>query len=366
MENVHVPLLLLADDLVAVSANPLALQVFMRLFEAACQRWGLVISASKTECMAINPALQLADERWRRSIRCQKCHELQPEDSMVLCSCCDSGWHTACAEPPLSGVPEGDWLCPSCDAATKMAAETPSPGAATADRCVGLNHETPAHVTIAGQAVSWVKRFKYLGCQFSSDGGLDAELQYRCLLAENAFRRLYKPVWHQSGVRLSTKMRIYRCMVASVLLYGAHCWALTAAQLERLEKLQRRHLRCILGRKSWVIPPGPNVQPKRLNNKQLLSTCCEQPSIAARLLRQRGRWVGHILRMPGHRLAKQFFFGNLESHAPRQPSYGRRTLAETYNADISAQYPRHELRKLTPPCLCIAASNKNNWEGRFG
>ena len=44
-------------------------------------------------------------------------------------------------------------------------------------------------------------------------------------------------------------MSAYRALVAAVLLYGAHAWTPTAPQLETLERLQRRHLRHILGRK---------------------------------------------------------------------------------------------------------------------
>lgn len=33
---------------------------------------------------------------------------------MLLCDACDAGWHTFCLDPPLPGVPDGDWLCPPC------------------------------------------------------------------------------------------------------------------------------------------------------------------------------------------------------------------------------------------------------------
>lgn len=228
-----------------------------------------------------------------------------------------------------------------------------------------LSREVPAHITVAGQPVAWVNKFKYLGSQFTCDGGLDAELSYRRQRAEDAFRRLHKAVWRHHSVQLTTKMRIYRCMVASVLLYGAHCWALTAAQLERLGVLQRSHLRRVLGRSSWKVPPGGSSQPKRLSNEQLLAACDKQPSIEAQLQRQRGRWVGHVLRMSGHRLAKQFFFGELENPAPPQPAYTFPTLFRTYCTDVATRYPHHELRKLDTPCLLLAAQDKTNWRNHF-
>ena len=91
---------------------------------------------------------------------------------------------------------------------------------------------------------------------FSSDGGLDAQLSYRCRLAGDAFRRLNKPAFRHSQVSLPTKMRIYRAMVASVLLYGAHAWALSTKQLERLELVQRKQLRQVLATAAGGRVPG--------------------------------------------------------------------------------------------------------------
>lgn len=30
---------------------------------------------------------------------------------MLLCSCCDSGWHLSRLQPALEAVPDGEWLC---------------------------------------------------------------------------------------------------------------------------------------------------------------------------------------------------------------------------------------------------------------
>ena len=246
----QVPQLLLADDLVATSHCAVCLQIFVRCLEAACDRWALTISSDKTQCMVIDPRQQQPAERWRQSIRCQHCCKLQPEGSMLVCSCCDAGWHMGCLQPALAAVPEGDWRCPQCEAAAAA-----SGGAA----CISSSE--PVRITIAGQPVAWVERFKYLGSQFASSGSVDAELAYRCQLAGAAFERLSQPVWQRRCIALPTKLRIYAAMVRSVLLYGADNWALTPVQLEQLELLQRSHLRRILGRSSWKVPPGGASQP---------------------------------------------------------------------------------------------------------
>jgi transposase InsO family protein len=33
---------------------------------------------------------------------------------MIICDGCEGGWHMGCLDPPLTDVPEGKWLCPTC------------------------------------------------------------------------------------------------------------------------------------------------------------------------------------------------------------------------------------------------------------
>ena len=95
--------------------------------------------------------------------------------------------------------------------------------------------------------------------------------------------------------------------MTSVLLYGAHCWALSAVQLERLEVVQRDHLRRILGKAASQQPAPGGTATRTISNERLYEIC-SQPTIEQQLRSTCGRWVGHVLRMPDYRLAKQLFF----------------------------------------------------------
>ena len=48
------------------------------------------------------------------SLTCEVCDQPEPEDTMLLCEGCHTGWHTACLQPPLQEVPAGAWYCPAC------------------------------------------------------------------------------------------------------------------------------------------------------------------------------------------------------------------------------------------------------------
>ena len=33
----------------------------------------------------------------------------------LLCDECDNAWHMVCLPAPMTSIPEGDWMCPTCD-----------------------------------------------------------------------------------------------------------------------------------------------------------------------------------------------------------------------------------------------------------
>ncbi|GFR43615.1 hypothetical protein Agub_g4714, partial [Astrephomene gubernaculifera] len=53
---------------------------------------------------------------------CELCSGGHREDQILLCDRCDRGFHLFCLTPPLSAVPEGEWVCPLCRRAREEAA----------------------------------------------------------------------------------------------------------------------------------------------------------------------------------------------------------------------------------------------------
>eukprot|EP00887_Chlorella_sp_A99_P008075 scaffold12.g8075.t1 len=163
-------------------------------------------------------------------------------------------------------------------------------------------------------------------------------------------------------------------MVSSVLLYGAHSWALSEPQLKKLEIWQHKRLRVLLGRRAWMVPPGGPEPPKSISN-DVLHELTGIPSIAAQLQRLRGHWLGHLLRMDNSRLAKQLLFGRLrgrlrvDTTAPQATA--RRaapTLLDTYTSDLSlipsSKVPRDS--NYNPRRnLLLLATDKGAWYAFF-
>jgi len=91
---------------------------------------------------------------------CRICGSAEPETSLVLCDnfakACLYGIHLACCSPPLTAVPEGEWLCQACKSnsassssaangttATAVALEKDKPPSWTRKRKCVVSHEQP-------------------------------------------------------------------------------------------------------------------------------------------------------------------------------------------------------------------------------
>lgn len=57
---------------------------------------------------------EVEDEVLQDPIFCEVCSEFDREDRMLVCDCCNFGYHMECMDPPLDTVPVGQWFCPDC------------------------------------------------------------------------------------------------------------------------------------------------------------------------------------------------------------------------------------------------------------
>ena len=95
---------------------------------------------------------------------------------------------------------------------------------------------------MGGTPLEWREKDKYLGTVQHEGCGLDAELSARVKAAWAAFLHLRPLVLRR---RPSKEMRgvyaqAFEALTIAVMLYGGEVWALSTAQLKRLEVVQRR------------------------------------------------------------------------------------------------------------------------------
>ena len=133
----------------------------------------------------------------------------------------------------------------------------------------------------------------------------DKDVERRKQLANVALYKLNN-VWIKGNkLKTSTRIKLYKSLVKSILLYNCGTWALTLSEEERLNVYDRKQLKTIL-----------NIRyPTKITNKLLYRICQEKP-LPLQILSARWSLFGHILRrdkdIPANKATRAYFitYGN--------------------------------------------------------
>jgi hypothetical protein len=274
-ELLQLLMLLYADDMVLFAPDATALQAALLIFERVACDWGLTVNYGKTKVMVVGEQpLPSPAQQQQQSQQQQE----QPQQ-------------TAQRQPTQQ------------------------------------QQQQEQSMQLQGGAVAYVRDFTYLGCVTEADGSQERELSRRMATAAFAYRQLHKRVFRSSRVRLCTKMRLYKTVVLPALLYGAaETWALTRAQLHRLDVFNTTRLRWILGISRLDC----------VSNEQLYERT-GQPAISTVLRATRLRWLGHLARREESRTVKQLLFAHFVPGGRSRQGGPRKAWHDMARADLKAR-----------------------------
>ena len=148
------------------------------------------------------------------------------------------------------------------------------------------------------QKLKFVDKFTYLGNTLSRAVHIDDEFTARIAKASMIFGRLCAFIWEQNGIKLDTKLNVYKAVVLPTLLFACEIWTVYQRHAKRLKHFHLNCLRKLLKSKWQDKIPDTEVL-KKTNGHTVLKL--------AQL-----RWTGHVLRMPDERLPKEVFYGELQ------------------------------------------------------
>ena len=151
------------------------------------------------------------------------------------------------------------------------------------------NQLTPTNITMNGQTLEEVKDFKYLGSFVSEDGSSTKEIKTRIGIATSAMTRLAR-VWRSNTISFPVKVRLYKSLVLSTLLYGCESWTLTADTERRIQSFENKCYRRML---------HISYKEHRTNDyvRQLVTTHAgEQDPLLSTVKRRKLDWYGHVTR----------------------------------------------------------------------
>ena len=178
------------------------------------------------------------------------------------------------------------------------------------------------NISINGQRLNVVDKFTYPDSTLSRNVVIDDDVNK----ASAAFGRLHKNVWNRRGItiRNQTKIKVYRAVVLSALLYGCETWTVNQRHARKLNHFHTTRLRKLLGIK-WQ---------DRIPDTEVLKRA-DLPSIYTILMQSQLRWAGHVARMSDDRLPKRLLFGELQQGKRSQGGQKKR-FKDTLKASLKA------------------------------
>ena len=172
-------------------------------------------------------------------------------------------------------------------------------------------------ITVKGQRLQVVDKFTYLGSTLSRIVHIDDEVHARIAKSSAAFGRLRGSIWDQSGIRLDTKLKVYRSVVLPTLLYACEAWLRFVIvtlpglfsypfldSLPTAKRLNHFHTSCLrkLLKIKWQ-DRIPDTEVLKRTGMQSIHTLLKLAQL---------RWTGHATRMPDERLPKKILNGELQ------------------------------------------------------
>eukprot|EP00794_Sanderia_malayensis_P009396 gene9397-10384_t len=147
-----------------------------------------------------------------------------------------------------------------------------------------VNNDKTEYTTInrkkAKNDEEW-RKVKKVGSLLGDEEDIDRRKQ----IANVSMNKINSIYLRKDKVKLKKKMKIFRALVKSVLLYNCGTWGVNSNIQDKLDAYHRRHLRRVLGKR----------YPTCISNEKLYEVTGEKP-ISYTMKKRRWELFGHILR----------------------------------------------------------------------
>ena len=157
-------------------------------------------------------------------------------------------------------------------------------------------------IRIGGQKLETVQSFKYLG-SVVTDEGSKQEILSRIAQTIGALSKL-KTIWKDKNIALSCKIRLMHSLVISIFLYACETWTLTAELERKIQAIEMRCFRRLLG-----ISYRDHVTNEEVRNR-IRHAIGPYEDLLTTVRKRKLRWYGHITRSTG--LAKTILQGTVQ------------------------------------------------------
>jgi hypothetical protein len=168
-----------------------------------------------------------------------------------------------------------------------------------------------------------VSQLNYLGITVTNQNLIQEEIKRRT----NSGNACYHSFLSSCLLSKIKKMRIYKTIILSVVLYGNETWSLALREAHRLRVFENRVLRRLFGPKRDEV----TGEWRELHNEELCNLY-SLPSIIRIINSRRMRWAGHVARIGKKWNACRLLVGKAEGK--RQPGRLKRRWVDNIRMDV--------------------------------
>lgn len=152
---------------------------------------------------------------------------------------------------------------------------------------------TSEDLHINDMTIKCVEEFKYLGSIIDKSGNCERDIINRVNSARKAIRSLNSVLWN-GNLNRSTKQRILRAIIESILTYGSECWTMNERMKKRVLATEMDGLR-----RSMRISRLQHVR-----NTYIRQEMEAEETVIDRIEKGSLQWYGHVQRMSEERWPK--------------------------------------------------------------
>ena len=140
-------------------------------------------------------------------------------------------------------------------------------------------------VTVDGEQLRQVTKFKYLGTMLTSDGRCTTEIKSRIAQAKAVFQKM-KNLLTNKSISMKVRKRVLQCYIEPVLFYGCEAWTVTNELHKRLEACEMWFFRRML-KIPWTA---------KRSNEEVLKEVDQTRRIMDHFRKRQSSFFGHIMR----------------------------------------------------------------------
>ena len=161
-------------------------------------------------------------------------------------------------------------------------------------RCSRYSNWDRTHMIVNGEPLEEVDCFKYLGSQVAADGGCERDVVDRLNEGYRTWGAL-KRVMSNRGLGIKAKKSQYEGVIVPTALYGAEAWGMRSAGRRKVNVLDMKCLRSLVG----------VLRMDRVRNKEVRRRVGIERELPSKADQRVLRWISHVERMDEYCLARR-------------------------------------------------------------